>query len=56
MELEACLKKARVHGMEAAIDSHVRMKMQEVNGTYLQWKEEAAVQCKAEKQQAEEAW
>ena len=55
MELKACLKKVRVHSMEVAIDSHVRMKMEEVNRTYSQWKEEAATQCKAEKQQAEEA-
>ena len=56
MELKACLKKVRVHSVEVVINSHVVMKMEEVNGTYLQWKEEAAMQCKAEKQQAEEAW
>ena len=56
MELKACLKKARVHGVEVVVNSHVGTKMEEVNGTYLQWKEEAAMQCKAEKQQAEEAW
>ena len=29
--------------------------MEEVNGTYLQWKEEAALQSQAEEQQVEEA-
>ena len=55
MELKACLKKAREHGVEAAVGGYIRMKMEEVNGTYLQWKEEAALQSQAEEQQVEEA-
>ena len=55
MELESYPKKAREHGVEVVSTSHVSMKMEEVNRTYIQWKKEAATQCKAERQQAEEA-
>ena len=54
-ELEARLQKAKDHGVEARISSHVAEKMEEVNPTAVQWKAEVAMRREEEQRREEEA-
>ena len=54
--MQVSLQKARDHGMEPQVASHVIAKMEEVHPLCARWKTEAAVQHEEVVRKVEEAW